>query len=62
MADPRLAADLAHRRALIALLQENAFCASVNFDPFIVLRSSPSQEGLAENSSFNGSSSQGAGC
>ena len=38
----------------------NACCASVNFDAFIVLSSSPSQEMLAENSSFKRSSSQGA--
>ncbi|TNB91078.1 hypothetical protein FHD68_15685 [Paracoccus marcusii] len=38
----------------------NAFCASVNLDAFIVLRSSPSQGRLTENSSFKRSSFQGA--
>ncbi|PWR00897.1 hypothetical protein DKT77_20465 [Meridianimarinicoccus roseus] len=38
----------------------NAFCASVNFDAFMRFRSSPSQERLAENSSFKRSSFQGA--
>ena len=38
----------------------NAFCASVNFDAFMRIRSSPSQENVAENSSFKRSSSQGA--
>jgi hypothetical protein len=38
----------------------NAFCASVNFDAFIRFRSSPSQESLAENSSFKRSSFQGS--
>ena len=37
----------------------NAFCASVNFDAFIILSSSSSQGMLAENSSFKRSSSQG---
>ncbi|WP_225612459.1 hypothetical protein, partial [Paracoccus sp. PAR01] len=38
----------------------NAFCASVNFDAFIVFSSSPSRGRLAENSSFKRSSFQGA--
>ena len=38
----------------------NAFCASVNFDAFIGLSSSPSQGRLAENFSFKRSSFQGA--
>ena len=37
-----------------------AFCASVNFDAFMRFRSSPSQERLAENSSFKRSSFHGA--
>ncbi len=37
-----------------------AFWASVNFDAFIRFRSSPSQQNLAENSSFKRSSFQGA--
>ncbi|WP_421917760.1 hypothetical protein [Mameliella sp.] len=38
----------------------NAFCDSVNFDAFMRFRSSPSQESLAENSSFKRSSYQEA--
>ena len=38
----------------------NAFCASVNFDAFMRLCSSPSQGRLAENSSFKRSRIQGA--
>ena len=40
-------------------LMMNAFCASVNFDAFIRFRSSPSQESVAENSSFKRSSLRG---
>ena len=61
LTDPGLAADLRNRRAFLALLQDERLSrASVNFDAFIVLRSSPSQGRLAENSSFKRSSSQGA--
>lgn len=38
----------------------NAFCASVNLDAFKRIRPSPCKENVAENSSFNRSSSQGA--
>lgn len=38
----------------------NAFCASVNFDAFMRFRSSPSQERVAENSSFKRPSFQEA--
>ena len=37
----------------------NAFCASVNFDAFMRFRSFPSQENLAENSSFKRSGFRG---
>ena len=61
LTDPGLAADLRNRRAFLALLQDERLSrASVNFDAFIVLRSSPSQGRLAENSSFKRSSFQGA--
>ena len=61
LTDPCLAADLRNRRSFLALLQgERLSRASVNFDAFIVLSSSPSREMLAENSSFKRSSSQGA--
>ena len=61
LADPSLTADLSNLRAFLTCLRMNAFCASVNFDVFIVLNSSPSREMLAENSGFKRSSSQGAG-
>ncbi|QKC73242.1 hypothetical protein EB815_32030 [Mesorhizobium loti] len=38
----------------------NAFCASENFDAFIVFRSSPDREITAENSTFERSSFQGS--
>ena len=55
--DPRLATDLRDGRAVLALLDDERLSrASVNFDAFIRFRSSPSQENLAENSSFKRSS------
>ena len=61
LADPCLAANLGHRRAFLALPQDERLSrASVNLDAFIILSSSPSQGRLAENSSFKRSSFQGA--
>ena len=40
LADPRLAADLADRRALLSLPQDKAICASVNLNFFMVPSSS----------------------
>ncbi|ODT17015.1 MAG: hypothetical protein ABS35_26815 [Kaistia sp. SCN 65-12] len=38
----------------------NAFCASENFDAFIVFRSSPARDVIAENSTFERSTFQRA--
>lgn len=57
---PALAADIATAALSLPCFRMNAFCASVNFDAFIVFRSSPSREMLAENSSFKRSGFQGA--
>ncbi len=43
---------------LLALLQDESLCAAMNFDAFMLLRSSPRRENLAENSSSGRSNSQ----
>lgn len=57
---PRPAADLCDRRSFVALLDHNAFCASVNFDAFMPRLLAQPRKSIAENSSSEWFKFQGA--